>query len=420
MRVKDGRIFLEVEDTDAVYPLTIDPIFTQQQKLTAIDGAMDDWFGYSIDVSSNTIVVGAPVDMVNSVYGQGSAYVFARNGQFWSLQQKLTANVGVDSAFFGWSVAINGPGDTIVVGAYQDGPGFGNRPGSAYVFTRNGTTWIQRQRLTAFDGQNTDQFGLKVDIQSNRIIVGAPLKDGLYDNQGAAYIFNNSGNQWIFNSKLTANDGRATDQFGSSVSIAGEIVAVGAPGVDINANTRQGAAYTFMLNGNAWIQQQKLLAWDGMAFDDFGSSVAVAVDRRSVVVGAPSGSGVVPDAGAAYVFTRPPNGQFWFPQQKLTAFDGMAGDNFGRSVAILETTVVVGAPGDDIGPNSNRGSAYNFERFPNNFWMLRQKLLALDGMTGDHFGNSVSIVYEQVGVGAPLSDFGANSDQGSAYIFRRN
>ena len=419
MRVNDGRIFLEVDDTDAIYPLTIDPIFTIQQKLTAFDGAADDYFGYSIDVSRDTIVVGAPLDMVGSVYGQGSAYVFVRKDAAWILEKKLTANVGADSANFGCSVAISSTGDTIVVGAYLDGPSFGNRNGSAYVFTRNGGIWSQQQQLTAFDGHNADYFGISVDIQNNRIIVGASRADGSNAHQGAAYIYNLYRGLWIFNSKLTANDGMRDDEFGRTVSIAGEIVIVGSPGDDENGNGGQGSAYIFMLNGGAWVQQQKLLAWDGMASDHFGRSVAVAVDRLTVVIGAPGDLSNSTSNGAAYVFIRTPNNPFWFPQQKLIAFDGKPRDGFGNSVSILETTVVVGAPYDDIGAVADRGSVYNFERV-NNSWILQQKLTAVDGLADDHFGFSVSIVYEQVGVGARFDDVGANPNQGSAYVFRRN
>jgi hypothetical protein len=129
LRVEEGRVILEVEDASAVYPMTIDPLLTQQQKLTASDGGDDDKFGYSVAISGYTAVVGAP--------SASSAYVFVRGGTTWSLQQKLTAGNGL----FGWSVAIDG--NTVVVGAIEN-IGANHDQGSVYVFVRNGANWSDR------------------------------------------------------------------------------------------------------------------------------------------------------------------------------------------------------------------------------------------------------------------------------------
>jgi hypothetical protein len=178
---------LEVEEDVTTYPVTIDTLFTQpfthQQKLTANDGAVR-WFGHSIAISGDTVVVGAP----DADYHRGSAYVFARSGGSWGAPQRLLASDGAMGDFFGSSVAISG--DTVVVGAPGD---IGSRKieprkdqGSAYVFARSGESWNQLRNLTADDGALGDQFGASVAISDNTVVVGAHYNN---KKQGSAYVF---------------------------------------------------------------------------------------------------------------------------------------------------------------------------------------------------------------------------------------
>ena len=132
----------------------------QLYRLTANDGEANDSFGWSVAASGNTVVVGAYNDTVGNNVLQGSAYVFIRSGDIWAFQQKLTANDGGVNNLFGYSVAING--DTIVVGAPHDKTGTNAFQGSAYVFTRSGGVWLFQKKLTAHDGEAGDQLGTSV------------------------------------------------------------------------------------------------------------------------------------------------------------------------------------------------------------------------------------------------------------------
>src|SRR5262245_10505928 len=169
---QDGQI--EVDDSDTMYPLTIDPLFFPlQQKLLAADGVGNDYFGASVALSGDTLAVGAVRDDIGANVDQGSVYVFTRSGAVWTLQQKLTANDGVAHNPFGQSVAIGG--DTLVVGAGT----------SAYVFTRSGATWTQQQILTPGDSASVG-FGHSVALSGNTLVVGAP---GDSVSSMAAYVF---------------------------------------------------------------------------------------------------------------------------------------------------------------------------------------------------------------------------------------
>ena len=148
----------------------------EQDKLTASDGIYNDQFAISVSIDCNYAIIGTSGD----ASGTGSAYIFKRTGSVWTEQQKLLASDGASGDFFGMSVSING--DSAIAGAPLDD----NNTGSAYIFKRNGTTWIEEQKLLASDGASGDFFGMSVSINGDSAIVGAPYDD---NNTGSAYVF---------------------------------------------------------------------------------------------------------------------------------------------------------------------------------------------------------------------------------------
>ncbi len=410
LEVRKSEVRIVVDDGGAVYPLTVDPSFTQDAKLTASDSAAGDQFGSSVALDGNTAVVGAPFSG-----GAGSAYVFVRNSAgVWSQQQKLTASDAAAGDFFGGSGAVSG--DTAVVGAHQ-APG--TLVGAAYVFVRSAGIWTQQQKLTASDGAAGDEFGVSVAVSGDTAVVGAPLapfdSEFLSPGPGSAYVFVRSGGVWSQQQKLTASDATADDNFGFSVALSGDTAVVGAWADDTAAGADAGSAYVFVRSSGVWSQQQKLTASDSAAGDQFGSSVAL--DGNTAVVGAPSdetAAGLF--AGSAYVFVR--SGSVWSQQQKLTASDAAASDDFGISVSLSGDTAVVGAPFDTTAAGSAAGSAYVFVR-SGSTWSQNQKLTASDAAANDEFGSSVAVSGATVLVGACCDDTGAGVDAGSAYVFVR-
>ncbi|MEQ1642439.1 MAG: hypothetical protein ABL959_03210 [Pyrinomonadaceae bacterium] len=276
-----------------------------------------------------------------------------------------------------------------------------NYLGSAHFYSRSGGVWGAGQKLVGTDTTADDNFGWSVGINSNTAIVGANLDDGPATDQGSAYVFFKNG-VWAQQQKLAAADGSADDQFGISVGVSGDTAIVGSFG----ANSSRGAAYVFTQNGTSWTQQQKFTASDGAAGDQFGWSVAI--DGETVIIGANSDDG---SRGGAYVFRR--SGTIWTQEQKLTAADGATFDQFGYSVSISGESVVCGAVADD------NGSAYVFTR-GGTTWTQQQKLTAADGAANDKFGGSVAINGDRVIVGAEGDDIGTVADQGSAYLFLRS
>lgn len=392
-----------------------DDLASEVQKILAPDGAQSDFFGYSIAVSGNTAIIGAYNESHGATNDEGAAYIFIKSGGQWVFQQKLIAPDGVFADEFGFSVAISG--NTAVVGAPKNKVGSNNEQGSAYVFVRSGTTWSIQQKLTAGDGATNDQFGYSVGIDGNRIIVGAHRAVINHaTGAGAVYIFNRTGSVWTQQQKIYLVSGGEGDRFGTSVAISGNSVFIGATG-DTNAQyTAPGAAYVFNYNPTTtnWGLHQKLVSPNRRNNDQMGRSIAV--DGDVLVVGAtenyPTGS--YPPS-RAYVFHR--NGTTWSHAQTLSASDGANDNNFGMSVAVSGNKVLVGAPGVKIN-SAIRGAAYLFVK-NGAVWQERRKFTAVNvnDQVG-HLGSGVSVAGDELLIGDYYDDIGSNVNQGSVYVYR--
>jgi hypothetical protein len=341
-------------------------------------------------------------------------------------QAKLTASDGAEFDELGTSVAI--AGGTIVVTAPNAAAGSGQ--GAAYVFVKPTSGWAdttQAAKLTASDGTASDQFGSSVAVSGNTIVVGAPdaTVAGNRD-RGAAYVFVRPPAGWADGTqtaKLTASGGSSFDILGTSVAIDGDTVVAGAPGATVAGNLGQGAAYVFVKPRSGWAgatETAQLTASHGGEEDSLGQSVAI--DGDTIVAGAPSPPvAPSPDFGAVYVFVKPATG--WASATdtaELIASDIAPGENFGFSVAISGGTVVAGAPEAIVAGNPAQGAAYVFVR-PATGWvdaLQTAKLTASDGASGDLLGLSVATSGGTVVAGA-LPAVGANFSQGAVYVFVR-
>ena len=379
--------------------------FLEQQKLVASDAKLGARFGASVSIDGDTALVGATGGS-DPGGSPGAAYVWTRSGATWSEQQKLTADDGAPVDIFGFSAAVSG--DTAVIGAPRHDIGGDIDRGAAYVFVRSGATWSQQQKLTANDGAGGDWFGYSVAVDGDTVLVGARTADvsGNAD-QGAAYVFVRSGTTWTQEQKLIAADGAADDLFGHSVGLDGDTAIVGAR--DEGPLFEQGAAYVFSRAGATWSEQQKLRASDGDRFDYFG--ISVDVDADTAIVGACcTDDGSDDEVGAGYAFTRV--GTTWSEQQKLTTAGAMDGDRLGYSVALEGDRAVLGAIG--AGPGL-QGAAYVFER-AGTAWSERDRLTAGDGVDGDQLGAAVALSGDTVVAGAEWHSAQLPND-GAAYVF---
>ena len=377
----------------------------------ADDGTAGDGMGTSVSISGNYAITGASGDDIGVNTDAGSAYIFYNNGGNWVQQQKLTPSDGAVNDGFGSGVSISG--SYAIVGSPNDNIGANNTQGSAYIFFYNGSTWVQQQKLTAADGATGDYFGYRVSIAGNYAVVTSMQDDiGANAEQGSAYVYFYNGSSWVQQQKLTASDGAADDRFGSSVSVSGNYIIAGAGNDDNGATYDQGSAYIFFYNGSTWIQQQRIVAADGAINDVFGSAVSIA--GNYAVVGA-YGDNVNGNSfqGSAYIFYY--NGSTWVEQQKLTAPDGVALDCLGISVSLSGNYVVLGSYADDVGSNSEQGSAYVFQN-TNGIWSYLQKITRPGASTNEYFGISCGVDNNRFVIGA----HGVVNGRGMAFFGKIN
>lgn len=359
-----------------------------EQKIVPPDGSANNKFGYSVDVDGDWMVVGAPADE-NSGRKSGSAYLYKWVGGVWTNTQRVS--VSDEWAFdeFGTAVAIDG--DYLIVGAPMDNVvGPCEDAGSAYIYKRNGDTWVQQIKLFASDPAQNDQFGWAVDISGDQVICGAKGKS-------AAYVFRGTNTVWSQTGKLT---GSPYPEFGYSVAIKGTNVLVGQPGAyyiteSYHYSRIGGQVHLFNRQTNGvWSLSGAWAGGDDRGNLRFGTCVDLC--GQYLVSSAPNGQfirfyaftnnqwvaknekGALPStalaAKAGYVVVGNANDNggkgsmsvynldTLDPIRTLVASDAVAGDNYGLSVGISSNHLVVGSPYDDDKGDSS-GAVYSYEDY---------------------------------------------------------
>jgi hypothetical protein len=314
---------------------------TQQQELIASDAAAGDNFGSSAAIDGDTAVFGAFLEGTG-----GSAYVFTRSGTTWTQQAKLTGSTVVSGDEFGYSVAISG--DTIVVGARAESSTDDAYNGDAYVFTRSGTTWSQQAKFSDTLSSGNSHFGYSVDIDGNTIVVGAPMDSpGTSDHRGRCHIYTRSGTSWSLQQSLASSTGDDYAYFGADVAIDGDTVVVGSSVEDSSGNNNCGAAYIFTRSGTSWSQQERFAPTTATnAY--FGNAVDISGDTAIIGAYGESNTG----RGVVRIYTR--SGTSWSLEQTLLSRTG-TNEMFGMPVDIEDDVCV-------IGQQTNYGGAYVYSR----------------------------------------------------------
>jgi hypothetical protein len=315
--------------------------------------ASEAGYGTHVAVSGDRIVVGAAGAIINGVRS-GAAYVFTRENAAWIAEAELTPNDPVLGSRFGYAVDMSG--DTIVVGAYGDNQ-YGTYAGAAYVFVRGENGWIQQAKLTPVDTHSWLQFGDPVAIDGDRLVVGAIADSAFASYSGAAYVFVRQDSQWVQETKLKAGVPRANSYFGYSLAIQGDTICAGAPFSNLGGNVYAGSVCVFERTDQVWSQTAELWTSEPASYQFLGWSVALS--ESTLVAGAPMASGVVPVGGAAYLFSR--NSSGWNQTTMLQADDAAGGDWFGYSVALSGGVAAVGSSQDSTFGHRS-GSVYLFSR----------------------------------------------------------
>ena len=352
-----------------------------------------DYFGQAVDAEGDNLVVGAPLDDTSGP-DAGIVYIFDQDGQV-----KSTILNPDPDAFdqFGFSVAISG--NILAVGAYNDDANGVLNSGSVYLF--DVVTGQLLQSIISPTPSVNGHFGRTLSIEELDLVVGAPLEDVGATDGGTVYMFDAASGSLL--SQIQNPTPNNFDQFGYSVSISGNFVAIGAL-ADVDGVQNAGAAYVVDTRTGDLVTTLNNPV--PSANDYFGESIALLGNR--VIVGAPRKDIGQLDAGAAYLMD-PVTGEVISEIENPVPTQGSF---FGRSVDLASDVAVVGAFGSNA-TFPQAGGAYQFDSTTGAYG---RDLLPNELRSGDFFGFAVAASEEFLVVGAPQAD-GTSADRGEVYIF---
>ncbi|WP_421899823.1 hypothetical protein [Maridesulfovibrio sp.] len=416
MAVAEGRLLWLVDDSKADYPLTIDPTVSFVKMITADTVTDSDLFGYSVAVSGEIAIVGAPHYNNNA----GAAYIFYKDEggtNNWRFIKKITASDTTASWQFGYSVAISG--DIAIVGSpYSNFNEHGSikiKAGAVYIFYKNeggANNWGQIKKNNGY--YTGDQLGWSVSISGDIAIGGTPCAASWWTgNSGIALIYyrNQDGpDQWGKKVGIYAPTAKANAKFGYSVAISGNIVVAGSPFAESNAGEVD-IFYKDEGNIDNWGHIKTITASETL---NFGDSVAISGDI--IIAGAPGTA----NGGAAHIFYKDEgSANNWGEVKKITASNAQADAKFGDSVALSGDIAVVGAPMEDHSSRNDCGAAYIFykDQGNTNNWGERKKVVDAEAQTDDHFGAAAAVAGDIVIVGDYNKHIEEVAEAGAAYIY---
>jgi hypothetical protein len=416
IQLRDGKLLLQINDRRASYPVRIDPFvsepFVQQgEKLTAVGEGGSGAFGTSVALSAdgNTALIAGSLDETRV----GAAWIFTRSGSTWSQQGGTLApeGEGAFNDFHSLSVALSSDGQTALIGGSSNN--LDGSFGSAWVFTRSGSTWVQQGVALLPAGEYFTGAGLRVALSGdgNTALIGSP-EEAPRGGPGAAWVFVRSGSTWTQQGgKITGSAEEPHGLFGGAVALSANGTTALIGGADENMGA--GAAWVFTRSGSTWTQQGEKLTGSGeLGPGGFGASVALSAEGNTALIG---GSSMEQSAGAAWVFIR--SDSTWTQQDaKLTGIgesQQVGSFGFGTSVALSAdgSVAVVGDPGDE----SDVGAVWSFARTGSTWTQLGQEFTGGGEVGEGEFGGGVALAAD--GNTVVVGGVGDAARVGAAWVF---
>lgn len=390
---------------------------THRLDATTIEAGAE--FGVKLSLSGDRLLVGAFREDTNGLSAAGAAYIFDRdeNGA-WVSSAKLVASDAGSGDFFGFGVDLDG--DTAIIGAFNHDPTPTNTSaGAAYIFERQSSgDWIQVQKLSPTDLIAGNEFGISVSISNDLALVGASSMQAEPALSGSAYVFENVGNSWLQTDRLLPTDGSPGDHYGIEVDLQDNRAVVGSRGANgIDGTATAGTVYVHELNSDGTDSSvTRLGASVPIVSHQFGRGLSLDGDLLLIGAYGDSGDGSTPNGGAAYLFSF--EGGSWVEVQKITPSSVNTDDRFGRRLALSNNRAVIGAGRSDI-VGVDSGIAYVYQPDASGQWIETQSLAGLNRGAGDFFGVSIALSEQHVVVGAN-NESGVSDEtpsSGAAYVF---
>lgn len=428
-----------VENSGSVYVFkNISGKWVQIQKIVSPYRYYLDKFGEALAISDNYAIIGVQGDDRdssdnNSISSAGAAYLYKLISGRWVFQKKITSKIRSSNDAFGNTVDIND--NYIIIGSKGNKTDASNNntlssAGSVYVYKNYNGNWYLLQKIVASDRSAGDNFGLKVSLDSNNLMISSEKGYA-----GRMYYFR-LGTKFTETQKFISKDLSIGDDFGISIHLKGDFCIVGAPGEQndtsgIGTLSDAGAAYIFQNVSGTWKQIKKIVSYERNASDYFG--ISVAINEGHFLVGAYGedndtfGQSFVTGAGAAY-FYKLKNNPNWVKSLKVISVDYATNDEFGKAVSIDSNYAIIGAANEDEDYREtntllNAGAAYILKKDTAGTWYRVQKLSPNDRSESDNFGNSVAIYGEYAMVSAINNKFDPDykdtlKNAGAVYVFK--
>lgn len=349
------------------------------QTLTPWDAQPGDRFGHALAADGEWLLASAPSDdLQGRDSGSVAAFQWTRAG--WRQIDRLEPSDGRGGDYFGFALAVDG--NIAVVGSPWDDD-HGERTGSVYVFEWNGEAWVEQVKLTSFDAQPDDRFGHSIALDGTTLVVGARLADEGGRDNGAVYAFERTQKGWRPTAKILSPRVSQGAEFGFSVALDGDLLAVGAWSDD-RVGKDDGSVHLFRRGATGWEQEAELLAQNEAESGCFGISVDLDGDRCAV--GAPWESTNAPRGGAAYVFRY--DIDHWIQEARVSSPEPRAGTTFGIHVRLSSGELLVGSR---FGSPDQAGSgSVDVFRAKGHDWLPRETLFLDQTLAGDDFGLAIA------------------------------
>jgi len=463
--------------------ITIEKGWFQEAYIKAINSEAGDQFGTSVAIDLDTIVVGAPLEdsnqstitngttasSDNSLIASGAAYIYKRTGDQWIQEAFVKAVNAGASDRFGTVVKVSG--DTVAIGApFEDAQqntisngttatsdNFYTDSGAIYIYKRSGSTWTQESFIKASNNDTFDTLGIYLDLDGDTLIAGIPAEDSnqnsiingtgtnivnstTYTSSGAVIVYRRTGVTWAQEAFIGPSTNYKYDNFGTSVSVSGDSIAVGSPGEDSisqsiingtgeggdNSASASGAAHVYHRVGATWSKEAYIKSSNSENSDTFGTYLSLRKNRLAVASTGEDNaqttitmgstiieSSIVSSSGAVYLFERVDGS--WQQEAYIKAPNSSMNDLFGN-VSLGDDLLAIGVPAEDSMGNSiingsgianlnndnftDSGAVYVFEK-PTDVWQQSAIIKPLNNQTGDAFGSSVAISGRTIVVGRP-------------------
>lgn len=383
----------------------------KEQKVIAVDGTEQAWFGLTVAISGNTALIGAMNATVDGKLGQGAVYVFKKTGEFWVQTSKLVSSDGVAGDQFGGAIALLGTTAVVTAPlAMIDGKKW---QGAVYVFSLSGTTWLQKQKLVAANGTAYATLGRSAALNAKYMFIGgggASRNGNIIQRSVLVFklVHKRGADGWVELQTLDAPDPHdATSSYGTTMAVSDTAALIGARSATTGGVLGKGIVYGYSEINGIWTLTNSLVASDGAVRDNFGTSIALF--GASALIGSPGVFKGTLSVGAVYQFDHKDGN--WLQAQEFHAMD-IGAVNFGATVSVSNKKALIGAYAAD----GYRGTAYIFENQAG-VWTQIQQLKASDGEPGNVFGYTVALDGSTALVGAFSARVGPNEDQGAVYFY---